>query len=96
MRREMMGARAMLWVAMASIVISAIGCTQSATARADDASARTNREAVVRRSATVERVAIPKDSGRLLYDAPTDLSLANAIRTRAPITGIDSAGRSHP
>jgi hypothetical protein len=57
-----------------ALVGVAIACGQSAEDRARSAAARASAEASVRESATVQRLTTPQDSGRILYDAPTDLS----------------------
>lgn len=93
MRRQRRGARSrdVLALGTLSIAMCVSGCRQGASARATKAATRAKSEAVVRQTETVKRVTIPKDSGRVLYDAPTDLSLVNALRTKATIVGIDSS-----
>jgi hypothetical protein len=61
-------------VATLVLVAIAMGCTQSAEDHARSAAARASAEEIVRESATVQRLMTPQDSGRILYDAPTDLS----------------------
>lgn len=65
-------------------------CRQSEAARAQHASIRATEETSVSGSATVQRVAFRQDVGRILHDAPSDLSAANAERVHAKI-GADSA-----
>ncbi|MEO7039259.1 MAG: hypothetical protein ABI186_04420 [Candidatus Elarobacter sp.] len=77
MRRKLVGLTALLLLAAAS------GCVQSAEKRAERASAREREAAAVRESPTVRRVMIPRDSGRILYDAPTELSDTAARRAAA-------------
>lgn len=69
MRRERIVRAAAL-----ALVGIAMGCGQSADDRARHASARASDEANVHESATVQRLMTPRDSGRVLYDAPTELS----------------------
>ena len=38
----------------------------------------------------VEALKVPQVPGRILYDPPSDLSLANAVRTRPDLVGGDS------
>ncbi len=83
MRREL----AML-AALAALG-GAEGCVQSANNRAERASERAREEAPVRASPTVQRVMIPPDSGRLLYDAPTDLSDSAARRAAARLAKVE-------
>ncbi|MDQ2930589.1 MAG: hypothetical protein M3Y05_07225 [Gemmatimonadota bacterium] len=78
MRRKLVGPTALLALTAAS------GCVQSAEKRAERASARASEAAPVRASPTVQRVMIPPDSGRLLYDAPTDLSDTTTRAAKAP------------
>lgn len=52
-------------------------CTERASARAHDAEP-------VRASLTVQRVMIPPDSGRIISDAPTDLSDSATRAAKAP------------
>ncbi len=78
MRRKLVGPTALLSLAAAS------GCVQSAEKRAERASARAREAAAVRESPTVQRVMIPRDSGRVLYDAPTDLSDTATRAAKAP------------
>jgi hypothetical protein len=68
-------------------------CRQSAVARAGGAAARAKREAAVRNTATVERVTIPADSGRLIYDPPPDLSASTPGRPGVAINGADTSSR---
>jgi hypothetical protein len=65
-----------------AILGGAIGCRQSAEARARNAAARAQSESAVRQSATVQRLATPTDSGRILYTAPP--SLADSSARAAP------------
>lgn len=93
MRRDGLRARIRGSVAIETVSIALVvgACGQSASARQEKAAARAGVQADVRQTETVKRVTIPRDSGRILYDAPTDLSLANATRTKARIVGIDSS-----
>ncbi len=68
MRRELVACLAVV------ALVGDVGCVQSADTRAERAAAREREQAPVRASLTVQRVTIPRDSGRILYDAPTDLS----------------------
>jgi hypothetical protein len=76
MRRELMTC----CVALAMLG-GAIGCRQSAEARERHAAVRAQNEAAVRQSATVQRLATPTDSGRILYSAPPSLADSNARAT---------------
>lgn len=78
MRRKLVGLTVVLSLAAAS------GCVQSAEKRAKRASARAREAAHVRASPTVQRVTIPPDSGRILYDAPTDLSDTATHAAKSP------------
>jgi len=78
-----------------------VGCHQSAGARARHLAARAQNEASVRGTPTVERVSTPTDSGRILYDAPPDLSASSPGRAGVAINGVDSSSlkpdtSSHP
>ena len=42
-------------------------------------------------SQVVSALRAPPESGRLIYDRPVDLSLANAMRTRPDLFGADTA-----
>jgi hypothetical protein len=42
--------------------------------------------------AVVEALQAPQAPGRILYDPPTDLSMANAMRTRPDLVGGDTTG----
>ena len=77
MRRELKSCIAVVALA------SAAGCVQSAEKRAERAATREREQSPVRASPTVQRVTIPRDSGRILYDAPTDLS-DTTTRTASP------------
>jgi hypothetical protein len=44
-------------------------------------------------SQVVSVLRVPPDSGRIIYDRPVDLSLANAMGTRPDLVGADTAGR---
>ena len=92
----------MLCAAMAMLA-GATGCRQDETERVQRAQVRTQRASVMRESEIVQRVATPRDSGRIIYDPPPPLSAENLARTRAPIVGLekplqasDSARRSIP
>ncbi|HLB10055.1 MAG TPA: hypothetical protein VK617_11000 [Gemmatimonadaceae bacterium] len=79
MRRELI----MCCTALA-MMGSVSGCRQSAEARAQNAAARAQNEAAVRQSATVQRLATPTDSGRILYTAPPSLADSNARAAPRP------------
>lgn len=69
MRRELRGAAlAIMMLGMTS------GCRQSEPSRARAEAKREQEREPVRESATVKRVTTPQDSGRILYDAPSNLS----------------------
>src|SRR5450432_3721274 len=70
---------------------AAAGCRQSADDRARHAAERAREEAIERETPTVGRVTIPRDSGRLLYDAPPDLSATSPGRQGVAINGVDSS-----
>lgn len=73
MRRELRGA------ALAIVMLGMMsGCRQSEADRARAESKREQERAPVRESAAVKRVMSPQDSGRILYDAPSDLSVRDA------------------
>ncbi len=84
MRHDLAG----VCVALA-VVAGAMSCGQGEQGRERDAAMRARRGAAVRETETVTRVATPRDSGRIIYDSPPDLSEATLIRTRAPIVGLD-------
>lgn len=84
MRREL----GSMCVAIA-IIACAAGCSQDEDVRVQRAQLRAQRESVVRQSEIVQRVATPRDSGRIIYDPPPPLSAENLARTRAPIVGLD-------
>ena len=42
--------------------------------------------------AVVEALKVPPVTGRIIYDSPPDLSLANAMRTRPDLVGGDATG----
>ena len=86
MRRELV--RVIIAVAMCG---AATGCRQSTDDRARDEAERAREQALVRATPTVERVTIPEDSGRLLDDAPPDLSAASPGRLGVAINGVDSS-----
>ncbi len=65
---------------LAIVTIGALGCGQSADARARSAAARAQREGAVRQSATVQRDETPRDSFRILYTAPPPLADSSARR----------------
>jgi hypothetical protein len=77
MRRE----PTVCYVALA-LLSAAIGCRQSAETRERNAAARAQNEAAVRQSATVQRLATPPDSVRILYTAPPSLADSNARAAR--------------
>lgn len=89
MRGEL--ARALIALAMSGAIA---GCSQSSGDRERDAAERARAEASVRQSPTAERVATPRDSGRILYDAPPDLSAANPGRPGVAINGVDTSSRT--
>ena len=68
-------------------------CRQSEQNRARDAAARAQVEARDRASAVVRSLETPRDSGRLLYDRPVDLSYANLRLTRPDLARLDSTRR---
>ncbi|MEP7067011.1 MAG: hypothetical protein ABI889_13325 [Gemmatimonadota bacterium] len=82
MRREMTLVALMLSSA-------ALGCESGAENRAKRIDDHEGRAAAVRASETAQRLATPPDSGRIIYDQPTDLSMANARRTGTAIVGIE-------
>jgi hypothetical protein len=69
------------------------GCPQSGEERARHATERAREESAVRQTPTVERVTTPTDSGRILYDAPPDLSAASPGRPGVAINGADTSSR---
>jgi hypothetical protein len=88
MRREL--SRMMV----ALVVCGSLGaCRQSAEDRARHAAARAHEELSVRHEATVGRLTSPQDSGRILYDAPSDLS---ASKTDTAHTRSDKAQSKAP
>jgi len=76
MRRELMTCCTAL-----AMLDGAIGCRQSADARARNAAARAQNEEAVRQSATVQRLATPADAERILYTAPPSLADSNTRAT---------------
>jgi hypothetical protein len=86
MRRELAGAM------IALALCAAVGaCRQSADERAQAATVRGRREAGVRETPTLERVTIPADSGRLIYDPPPDLAASSPGRKGVAINGVDTS-----
>jgi hypothetical protein len=88
MRRELASCSIAL-----GICAAAAGCRQSVENRARHAAVREEREASVRETPAVERVSTPTDSGRILYDAPPDLSASSPGRPGVAINGADSSSQ---
>ena len=88
MRREV----ALCYIAFA-MCSAATACRQSADDRAHHAATRAREEAVVRETPTVQRVTIPRESGRILYDPPPDLSASSPGRAGVAINGVDTSSR---
>ncbi|MBA2683637.1 MAG: hypothetical protein H0U66_03995 [Gemmatimonadaceae bacterium] len=88
MRRELVACAAI------AALLGGEGCVQSASKRAERASVRAKEAAPVRATPTVQRVTIPRDSGRILYDAPTDLSDSAAHRAAAQLSKGESISPS--
>jgi hypothetical protein len=72
------------WVVAGFVMATSItaACQQSEQDRTRDATARAQLEANDRASAVVRGLETPRDSGRLIYDRPVDLSYANLRLTR--------------
>lgn len=86
MRREL--ARGLIALVISGAVA---GCGQSADDRSRHAAERVREQALVRETPTVERVTIPSDSGRLIYDPPPDLSATSPGRPGVAINGADTS-----
>lgn len=84
----MRGERVLCFVAIAMLA-GVAGCNQGEDVREQRAQLRVQRQNVVRASEVAQRVGTPRDSGRIIYDAPPPLSAENLARTRAPIVGLD-------
>ena len=84
MRRELAMTGAVL-----ALIAAASGCRQSETERAQRAQLREQRDGLVRDREVVERLATPREPGRIIYDTTPALSADNLARTRAPIVGLD-------
>jgi hypothetical protein len=80
------GVFAALAVAMTS---GALACGSGAKNREQRIDVHEQRAAAVRESETAQRLATPTEPGRIIYEAPTDLSMDNARRTGAAIIGIE-------
>jgi hypothetical protein len=86
MRREL------AHMTIALVLCGSIGaCRQDTDVRARDASVRARRESEARETPVVERVTIPADSGRLIYDPPPDLSASSPGRPGVAINGVDTS-----
>jgi hypothetical protein len=88
MRREV----ALFYIGVA-VCGAAVACRQSADDRAHHAAARAREQAAVRETPTVQRVTIPRESGRILYDPPPDLSASTPGRVGVAINGVDTSSR---
>ena len=84
MRRDVMLVLAGLATASAMA-----GCERYPETRARRIAEHEQNTQAARASETVQRLHTPQDSGRIIYDQPTDLSLENARRTGATINGIE-------
>jgi hypothetical protein len=84
-------------IALTVALALGIGCRGNGSA----GGVRENDEAAQRRAGTlapgdaqvVEALKAPQVPGRIIYDPPTDLSLANAMRTRPDLVHGDTARR---
>ena len=86
MRRELVR------LAIALALCGSVGaCRQGADDRARDAAVRAQRLAGERETVPVERVTIPADSGRIIYDPPPDLSASTPGRRGVAINGVDTS-----
>ncbi|MEP7086384.1 MAG: hypothetical protein ABI884_03530 [Gemmatimonadota bacterium] len=86
--------RELKWGMIALAMCGALGaCSESADARVQREAARVRRQAAVSATPTVERVTIPADSGRLIYDPAPDLAAATPGRRGVAINGVDTSTR---
>ncbi len=83
--------RRLLVLATVAAGLATTACRQGAQDRALADAARARSQTPVRASDVVQSLRASDDSGRLVYDAPIDLSDSTLRRTRPDLVRLDSA-----
>jgi hypothetical protein len=75
------------------VVLGGLACRQSAGDRAEAIAAREREAMRVAATDVVRAAASPPETGRVIYERPTDLSYASARLTRSDLVRSDSGRR---